>query len=38
MKKIYDYFFKLNNGGTIPLAYIILFGAFLITALIVFKN
>jgi len=38
MKKIYEYFFKVNNGGTIPLSYIILFIAALMTALIVFKN
>jgi len=38
MGKIYEYFFKVKDGGTIPLAYIILFGALLITAMIVFKN
>jgi len=48
MNKIYNYLFKVKNGGTIPVVYIILFGvavvatvalaAFLITTLLYFKN
>lgn len=38
MNKIYNYLFKVKNGETIPVGYIILFGAALITALLYFKN
>ena len=36
--KLYEYLFKVKNGSTIPLAYIILFGVGLITTLMYFKN